>query len=425
MLPYIFRGHEQPGFFVHGCGLGKTSTDLLQPSKGNAPPAEGPYLCIVPVRDAWRVIPALTRKEGQQHFSEALEPAVIDDLRSGRTLLLLDMSNEGPAFFREIFDSLHQFAAQAGVPPSRLVWLDQNRAQAGTYRDVTGFGGDDALQFETYDFFVKATAWMFSPRAPRPVLSGIAEQHTARMFNPTAKDRLLLCLNATPRLHRVVTIGGLIHHGLFDDALVSFPGLAYAKDGDVGDGARVTGFLAANPTLAHLAEGCRAAMALHDLKVDDFSQTGNALFDKIDPRPYQRSFFSLVTETEFTAGEVDRVTEKIVKAFCLGHPTMVVGNPRALRFMTELGFHDFAPTIDPAYDQDPSPPRRLNAIFAQALALGETIRRDPAAWLEQVREAGEANIRLATSGALLDAYVARHEHPLIARLKQRLAAQAR
>ena len=132
-----------------------------------------------------------------------------------------------------------------------------------------------------------------------------------------------------------------------------------------------------------------------------------------------------MTETEFTAGEVDRVTEKIVKAFCLGHPTMVVGNPRALRFMTELGFHDFAPTIDPAYDQDPSPPRRLNAIFAQALALAATIRADPAAWLAKVREAGEANIRLATSGALLDAYVTRHEHPLIARLKQRLAAQAR
>jgi hypothetical protein len=424
MLPYIYRGHGQAGFFAHGCGLGGTSAGRLEPARGNAPPPEQPYLCIVPLRDAWRAIPSLAGREGGTYFADALEPAVLDDLRRGRSLLLLDMSNEGPEFIREIFASLHQFAIAANLPPSRLVWLDQNRATPGTYADITGMPRAEGIQFEHYDFFLKVTAWMFSPKAGRPVLAGIEDSHAARMFDSAAKERLLLCLNATPRLHRVVTLGGLIQAGLFDEALVSFPGLDMAKDGDVGSAERVCAYLADNPGLAHLAEGCERAIGLRGLKVDDFAETGNALFDRIDPRPYQRTFFSLVTETEFTTGTVDRVTEKIAKAFCLGHPTMVVGNPRALRFMTELGFHDFAPLIDPAYDQDPSPARRLTRILAQAQALSATIRADPAEWLARAREAGEANVRLATSGRMMDAYVALHEHPVLERLERRLAAAA-
>ena len=84
--------------------------------------------------------------------------------------------------------------------------------------------------------------------------------------------------------------------------------------------------------------------------MDGFAETGNALFDKIDVGPYRRSFFSLVTETEASGGEVDRATEKLIKAFALGHPTMVVGNPRTLRFATELGFQDFSPVIGNGYE---------------------------------------------------------------------------
>jgi len=142
---------------------------------------------------------------------------------------------------------------------------------------------------------VKFTAWQFSPSCPSPVLRTDAEGHAARMFDPAGKDRTLLCLNATPRLHRVLTIARLMHHGLFDDALVSFPGVEFAKDGDVGSEARISAYLASQPALAHLADAAHCATALRDLRVDAFVDRGNALFDKIDPEPYRHTFFSLVT----------------------------------------------------------------------------------------------------------------------------------
>jgi hypothetical protein len=59
--------------------------------------------------------------------------------------------------------------------------------------------GEAGIGFEHYDFFVKHALWMFSPHNPRPVLGEAPEAHAARMFDPAGKDRLLLCLNATPR----------------------------------------------------------------------------------------------------------------------------------------------------------------------------------------------------------------------------------
>lgn len=418
MLPYIHRGDGDDGFFAQACRLGGPSPLRLAP--GNLPPG-GAYLCIVPVRDAWRVDPALA---GGRHFAAALEPAVLADLRAGRALLLLDLCNEGAGYFGNVFDALHDFAAAHGIAPRQMVWLDQNRALERVYRRVRGVSGAAAMRFAQYDFFVKHAAWSFSPACPAPVLGDDPAAHAAAMFDAAGKDRLLLCLNATPRRHRVVVLAGLLHHGLFDAALVSFPGLDLAKDGDVGTERNILDYLAAMPALAYLEADCRRVMALRGLRVDGFAQTGNALFDRIDLAPYRRTFFSLVTETECSAGEIDRVTEKSVKALAIGHPAIIAGNPFALRFLTDLGLQDFSPAIDSGYSAETDPGRRIARILGQAVAQHLAIAANPAAWLDRVRAAGTANIRHASSGGLLAAYVARHERPLAARLAGWLAQPA-
>lgn len=139
----------------------------------------------------------------------------------------------------------------------------------------------------------------------------------------------------------------------------------------------------------------------------------------VDPQPYRRTFFSLVTETDFTAGEVDRVTEKIVKPFCLAtHPGG--GQPRhaALHDRTRL------PGLRRGAGSRLRPRARPAAPPAAGAGPGHgTGGRDPARpgrLASPVREAGTANIRLASSGRLLDTYLARVERPLIERLQRRL-----
>lgn len=425
MLAYIHRGDiprgeagGDGGFLARALRLGGASP--LRLAAGNVPP-QGRYLCLVPVHDAWRVDPALA---GKGHFAAALEPAVLDDLRGGRALLVFDLCNEGIAYHGNIFDALHGFADAQGIAAERMVWVDQNRALERVYRRVRGVSGAAAMRFAQYDFFVKHAAWSFSPDCPAPVLGGDPQAHAAAMFDVGGKDRLLLCLNATPRRHRVVVLAGLLHLGLFERSAVSFAGMEQAKDGDGGSEAGVLDYLAGIQGLAHLAGACGRVMGMRGLRVDGFAQTGNALFDRIDLAPYRRSFFSLVTETECSGGEIERVTEKAVKAFAIGHPCLVAGNPGALRFLRELGVRDFAPGFDGGYDAEGDPGRRIARVLGQAFAQDLAIAADPAGWLGRMREAGVANIRHAAGGGLLAAYVARHEQPLVERLGRWLAEPA-
>ena len=96
--------------------------------------------------------------------------------------------------------------------------------------------------------------------------------------------------------------------------------------------------MARSPDYAYLTAACAAVCRIPSLSVDEFGETGNQLRNKIGIGCYVRTFFSLVTETDFTAGGVDRVTEKIVKAFCLGHPVMTLGNPGVDQDNEGLGF---------------------------------------------------------------------------------------
>lgn len=424
MLPYVFRGADTPGFFIRGCTLGGRF-DLLTPAPDNDAPAGTPYLCVVPVLDAWRVIKALAARNNARHYEAEIEPAILDDVRAGRAMLVFDLSNEGPAYHRDVFADLHRFIARHTLPASRIVWLAQNRAIGTAYRAAMAGQGVAPITFDYYDFFVKYTAWMFAPQSGPPVLGADPDAYIARAFDPARKDRTLLCLNATPRLHRVLTIAGLIEHQLFDGSLVSFPGIDFAKDGGNASEERLLAYLDANPELAYLRHSVMQALALRDLRVDDFTETGNALYDKIDVVPYERSFFSVVTETNFTNGTVDRITEKIVKAFCLGHPALIVGNPYAIRFLTDLGFEDFHGVIDRAYESETNPARRFNMLFEQIVALAQAVRQDPVGWLGRVRDVGTANIRLASSGRLAENCIERLDRPVVERFHQRLLTPLR
>jgi hypothetical protein len=400
-------------------GQGETR-GLLVACPGNAPPTEGPFVCVVPVKDYWRMIAALARRNGVSHYAEVIDREVLEAVKARRCALIFDLCNEGPAYSADIFDELFRWIETNQLPPGQIVWLAQNRAMEAQCRAAAGLRAE-FVTFEYYDFFVKMIALLFAPGPGQPVVGGDPVIFIDRMFDPSGKDRLLLCLNATPRVPRVLTVAALIHHGLLNGSLVSFPGLNYVKG--PGSTAEVRAYVEVNPSLAYLTPSLATTFELRDLSVDAFTEKGNALFAKVDVRPYERTFFSLVTETEFTDGSVARVTEKIVKPFCLGHPSFVIGNPHSVRFMTELGFQDWEDVIDRSYEAQADPPTRFGMVFDEVLRQVRSIRSDPAAWLGRVQDVGAANIRHASSGQFLARYCAIYDRPVVARLASLVGTQ--
>ena len=411
-LSYIFRGDEEAGFFIHALQKGTTGT-LVKAVRGNLPPLTESYICVLPVKDYWRMIAALARRNNVRHYSSVLEPQILEDIRSRRCALVLDLTNEGPAYSPEIFDELFRWIEANSLPAGQVVWLAQNRNMAERCRMSAGPRAE-MVRFEFYDFFVKMIALLFAPGSGEQIGGGDTDALIDRMFDVASKDRLLLCLNATPRVSRVLTVGALVHHGLLDESLVSFPGLNYVKD--PGSASAVTAYVDSNPDLAYLRPALAVTLGLSDLKADSFTEKGNELFAKVDVQPYVRTFFSLVTETEFTDGSVHRITEKIVKPFCLGHPSLIVGNPHSIAFMTDLGFHDWSEEIDRSYEAELSPAKRFRMLLDEVMRQKRNIRSDPGAWIGRTREIGAYNIRHAAGGALLANYCENFDKPVVARL---------
>jgi hypothetical protein len=414
-LRIIYRGHDQAGFFAHGVGLQGGPHPLHFPD-GNQRPDHGHYVCIVVLNDYMRMLREYTDREGLWHYSD-LEAEIQEDLRMRRAVLVFDLSNEGPAYAAAAFHPLYQWLAAQRIPAQRCIWLAQNRAMAAQAA-ADSHAPTPGIQFLHYDFFVKIAAWILSPRSTEPVFGADWESYDAALFDSAAKDRLLLCLNATPRLHRILVVAGLLHHGWLPECLVSFPGLDYVKPGSSVE--EVQHFLDIYPRFHWLRSAVDQVLSMPALRADAFCELGNDLVGKVDLHHYTRTYFSLVTETEFTDGSVDRITEKTVKAYGMGHPTLIVGNPGALRFVTDLGFQDWSGVFDCAFDIQPDPADRFEAVFREIERQQGKIAQDPAAWLREASAVGRYNLEHARSGGFLKAAITAIDRPAIEAIRQAL-----
>jgi SAM-dependent methyltransferase len=418
-LEFVSRGSDAPVFFLPALMAGGTAGEAIRLAPNNLPPVERPYACVVTVWDFWRLDPARCASAGFPYFTDAIEPAILDDVRTGRAVLLLDLTNEGPAFEKSGFDHIHDFVDSRGLPAERVIWLAQNRAIEAGYKAAYG-ARRPSIRFLYYDFYVKMLAHFFSNADWRSKVMGDDEAHLTRLCDGSAKDHVVLCLNATPRTHRVLAISALMYHGIFQDCLVSFGGLGYEKGSRLAES--LLADVAHSPDYAYLTAACSAVCRIPSLQIDGFLETGNRLWNKIDTNCYYRTYLSLVTETDFTAGDADRVTEKILKPFCLGHPVVTLGNPGSIRTMRDWGFSDFGKILDQGYDQIADPATRFRVVFDGIIRQIAMVRSDPVGWLGRMREISSANIA-HSGGGFIHAYHERCEVPLLVELSRLLASR--
>jgi hypothetical protein len=153
---------------------------------------------------------------------------------------------------------------------------------------------------------------------------------------------------------------------------------------------------------------------------DSVDRRGNELYDAIDLGLYATTAISLVTETDFTDGEIARVTEKTVKALCLGHPALVVGNPSSLQLVRQLGFETFSPFLDESYDAAEMAQERFARLTSELIRLtegprGASLRLEP-----ELRDICRRNARHARGG-LLRAYRDSVEARFVAEVAARLS----
>lgn len=371
---YIFyAAHRDPGFFIHsinqfygGVRSSGSPTRLHSVSIDNVSDDEIELLtsfCIlIPLQDASRANDSV--------FNFLTRSSLIHAINEQRCKLVIDFSNE--SCNTHLYEQLNSLLASYGVSDtSHCAILSQNRQLTQLY------SSEDLLKPFSFDFFPLATLC-----ALRQSISQESLQELVKSRFTIEKPGNILCLNATPRLHRVITLLLLIEAGLFDKKsthndsdipfpFISFPGFVYSKTDGLSEDTTKQALVSLG--LENLLPDLEWLISVAPLRVDDLAEEGNQLATKVVLGHYLNSHLSVVNETG-TDNSSKRLTEKTFKPLALGHPFVVIGHPKSVELARELGFSTMDHIIDHGYDYDPDPIQRTIKAVNSAKTFIDMIR---------------------------------------------------
>jgi hypothetical protein len=100
---------------------------------------------------------------------------------------------------------------------------------------------------------------------------------------------------------------------------------------------------------------------------------------------YKRTYFSIVTETEFFE-ESYFLSEKSIKPIMHLHPFVIVGSPYSLKLLKSYGFKTFSNWWDESYDLIEDTNDRIIEIYKLILSL---LKKTDDEWVTMVKEMRE------------------------------------
>jgi len=181
-------------------------------------------------------------------------------------------------------------------------------------------------------------------------------------------EKKFLNLNRRWRLHRIALVALLTSFNLLDKGFVS---LAPSDDRQSWSKVfpQLKNFYRSDPYLYELlCSNEDTILNLPDLYLDTTDLVTNRaeLSETLDIF-YKKSFFSIVTETNFyfsQGWETGRFfSEKIFKPIAHKHPFILLAEPFSLELLKDLGYKTYDPWIDESYDRETDDFERLKKIL--------------------------------------------------------------
>jgi hypothetical protein len=312
-------------------------------------------------------------KPSATKFLRPIPEHIVEEIAARNIKLLIDMSSEGQALepVSDFLDALHQSLIASNISLDSVVLLTQNRmfsSQYQTYCDTSGTG--DRISILYYDFFPRRLAGLL--RANDHEILPAVEKHRQSLSH--ARQNTFLCQNFTPRPWRTGLVSWLFGRGFDRRALISYRGVETRKDGIEQE---IIPEWFPQPELTQ--KGLALLQASRTLHVDLPEGAQIPEFD-IAYTSYERSYFSVVTETDVSNGDVKRITEKLLKPIGGFHPFIVSGNPGSLKILRDLGFETFHPFIDERYDDVLDPVLRIEMVMSEISRLATLTGPELHAW---------------------------------------------
>jgi hypothetical protein len=382
----------------------------------------GKYIGLVPLITTYGLLSEFKSPLSPtgNHIFKEIPEHMLKAAAEGRCLLVFDASFEGDPLIERSYEELHAWLEGNGIAKSNVLILNQNRVLGELYEARFGPG----IQFAVYDAYVKKMLLIFS-RPDEEFIKAVGFSHDDVRFRPsTAGEKTFLCLNGAPRSSRIVTAAGLLKAGLLDDAEWSMLGdvsnkvSANYEDARTFRSSRGLDWIE-DSDIAALISQMPKFITMESRSVGKIGNS-NELALQVNKGLYDAAFCSIVTETELSEGDVQRVTEKTLKPFAMGHPSVLIGNPKSLELMRSLGFQTLGDVVDESYDTTTHGGHRFNKIVECVRQVQKLRRANDPDFMAKVEAACTHNIEIARSGEALRAYEEHVEAPMAAKISEML-----
>jgi len=116
--------------------------------------------------------------------------------------------------------------------------------------------------------------------------------------------------------------------------------------------------------------------------IDRKSLKGISGFTVWDDSFYKDTFFSYLYESYAYNNKTIYLSEKFWKTVINFHPTLLVTNPHALRYLKNRGYKTFYPFIDESYDEEEDFDARSKMLLSEVYKLCQMSKIDLLSWYE-------------------------------------------
>lgn len=304
---------------------------------------------------------AISGENARANGLSCLDQEALNHIANTGGALILDISTEGSPNDNEFYLDIFRQALERGISLNKVIVLHQNLQAPFVVRNCSEKLNQPAPHVIEYNSYIRLMMFHYQ-QEPLP--------NRVDLRSSDAKYRFL-CLNNAPKWHRELIVIELMNNTTFKESLVSYIGgkslKSECRDDFLLDRYGEFYFKEKYPEL-------RADLKRLEPVICDLSPVIENKLEmeyRVNFDMYDNSMISIITESEFSDGSLERITEKTIKPLLAGHPFVIVGNPGSLKQIKRLGFKTFSPHINESYDQICNPTERLSCIIQEVRRLSQ------------------------------------------------------
>lgn len=314
----------------------------------------------------------------------ALNESLLDDIRSGKTILVL--SNTHEAFHSVVFPIYQFFVFNLAIPEKQILLLSESANIDLEVIDVAKKLNKDPIRVEWTRIFEHSirNEIYHSPSVYKTLENKI---YTKKFLN----------FNRRWRAHRPVFVALLACENILDLGYVS---LALSDDNKNWNNSWDIIIYSCNDNVELMDQlnlNKDKILSLPNLYIDRTDLTNNHV-NMIDSsrKFYADTYFSVVSETNFyeRTDPGQFVSEKTFKPIAEKHPFILISRPGCLQKLKSLGYKTFSPFINEDYDLETNDSKRMRMIVDEVIRLSNLNTDGLTHFLSNVKEICEYNYNI-------------------------------